>query len=95
MDVRVLGVRVRGLVSGLLLFRQLREIALKAVVELDHDVYVALSVDVRVVAVGALKEHLVVLGGIGRPSNLKRVLDRVVRCARLRDRALVRPSLKL
>src|SRR6266852_266629 len=67
----------------------------ETVVERDNNIYVALSVDVRVVPVGALKEHLVVLASVRVAHCLKCVLDRVVRVARLNDRPLMRPRIEL
>src|SRR3989344_7032998 len=64
-DVRVRGVRMRGLERRLLVIRQFIEIVTEAVVELDNNIYVALAVDVRVVAVRALQKNRVVLPRVG------------------------------
>ncbi|MCY1421146.1 hypothetical protein D9M71_367920 [compost metagenome] len=73
----------------LLLVSQIIEIAVEAVVQSNDDIHVALGVDIRIVAIGALEKNFEVLIGVRRGRGFQHVLDRIVGPAGLFDGALV------
>ena len=60
-----------------------------------YHINVAVAIDVCIVRVRALEERLEALQVVGRAAVIKHVLDARVCVARLRDRALLRPCIKL
>src|ERR1700737_1369937 len=67
----------------------------KSAVIPNHDIDIAFSVNVRVIAIGALEKNLEITILVGRVPILKGCLHRRVSVLGLRNRTLTRPRLKL